>query len=142
MSAQKSALHKHTQSNRPYILAQCTFKNSNFYTQLNFLKCYFPIRNFSAASSMASSSSCVKGFLWMIFRLSRICSGLEAPTSTLVTTSSFRIQFSAICARVCPLRDAIPFSFLIPASAASVIRSSFRNLPSVRIRLSSGIPPR
>ena len=91
---------------------------------------------------MASSSSAVKVVLFRAAMLSRICWGLDAPMRTLVTLPSRRIHASAISASVWPRAAAISFRARICASFSSVMTLSFRKRPSVRMRLSSGMPLR
>lgn len=86
------------------------------------------------------SSSSVNGAQWIAFTLSRICCGLEAPMSTLVTSSWWSSQPSAISASFSPRCAARSFSLRIWSRRSGVSALSFRNLPSLRIRLSSGIP--
>lgn len=72
--------------------------------------------------------------------LLNICSGLDAPISTLVTSLSFNSQESAICGRLCPLSFARASSFLIFSIFSGVMSDAWRNLPSLATRLSAGIP--
>lgn len=51
-------------------------------------------------SSIFLSSSSVKERLSRALILSRSCSGFDAPTSTLVTSSFLKSQLNAICARL------------------------------------------
>lgn len=62
--------------------------------ELVFVTFYFTM------ASILSSSSLEKEVCPMIPILSKICSGFEAPISTLVTWSSFKIQLNAISASV------------------------------------------
>ena len=75
--------------------------------------------------SIWASSSSVKAVLPAARMLSRICSGLEAPARTLVTTPSRSTQLRAISARVCPLRAARAFSARICSRRPSVRADSF-----------------
>ena len=59
---------------------------------------------------------------------------------TVVTTPSRRIQARAICARVWPRRAAISLRARIFPSFSSVRAFSFKKRPSVRMRLSAGMP--
>ena len=73
-----------------------------------FISCYTP-----TISSIILSSSSEKPVPSITFKFSRICCGFEAPTSTLVTSSSFTTHLRAICASVSPRFAAISFNFLI-----------------------------
>lgn len=90
--------------------------------------------------SIAFLSSLENSVLFIHPMLSRICDGLEAPTSTLVISPSLKIHDNAICAKVCPLFAAIPLNALTLFIFSSVMAFSLRKRPSVRTRLSSGIP--
>ena len=92
--------------------------------------------------SIASNSSDVKGLALTIFVFSVICEAFEAPISTEVTSPSRSTQERAICARVCPRFAAISFKALICERRFADKASSFKKRPSVRIRLSSGMPCR
>lgn len=90
--------------------------------------------------SIRSSSSFANVVCPTIPILLNICSGLDAPISTLVTSLSFNSQESAICGRLCPLSFARASSFLIFSIFSGVMSDAWRNLPSLATRLSAGIP--
>ena len=73
----------------------------------------------SEVLSMAASSSAVNAVFRSAPRLSRICSGEEAPISTEVTALPRSTQASAISASDCPRAAAIPFSVRMQASVSS-----------------------
>ena len=76
---------------------------------------FFYQKSFTVSSINFSSSS-VKCVLFIIPMFSFICSGFEAPMSTLVATPSFITQERAICERGCPL----PFARLSRALSFSI----------------------
>ena len=111
-----------------------TFLSLSFARFDIFLFIYMP-----QISSIRRSSSSLNLTLDSMPTLSMICAGFDAPISTLVMSPSRKIHASAICARLCPRSLAISLSALTLSIVALPSASSFRNLPSVRIRLSCGI---
>src|SRR5690606_30294385 len=104
---------------------------------------YRPGARGSVISSMASSSSRVKPRFSRALTFSSICSTRDAPTRTLVTCGSLRIQAMAIWAKVWPRALAISFSLrtFSRVSAESLLLAS--SSPQRRAaRDSPGMPPR
>ena len=117
----------------------CHIKSSGHISTADFLL-QMPRYHTSAISSIHFNSSSVNGAQEIAFILSKICCGLDAPIKTLVTSLCLRVHPSAISASFSPRSPARLLSLRIRSSLCSFSVLSFQNLPSVRIRLSCGIP--